>query len=86
LSPLFNLQGENHWSSRPSYQLQKKHTTTGHKKCNKPMRYAPFPFLALAIAFIAIGATGQRTFIYVGIVFLVLAIVMMRKRRNVTRR
>lgn len=46
------------------------------------MRYAPFPFLALAIAFIAIGATGQRTFIYVGIVFFVLAIVMMRKRRN----
>jgi hypothetical protein len=34
------------------------------------MRYAPFPFIALAIAFIAIGATGQRTFIYVGIVFL----------------
>jgi LPXTG-motif cell wall-anchored protein len=46
------------------------------------MRYAPFPFLALAIAFIAIGASGQRTFIYVGIVFLVLAIVMLRKRRS----
>ena len=46
------------------------------------MRYAPFPFLALAIAFIVLGATGQRTFIYLGIVFLVLAIVLMRKRRN----
>lgn len=43
------------------------------------MRYAPFPFFALGIAFIAIGATGQRTFIYVGIVFLVLALVLMRK-------
>ncbi|MBA2525701.1 MAG: LPXTG cell wall anchor domain-containing protein [Pyrinomonadaceae bacterium] len=38
--------------------------------------------MALAIAFIAIGATGQHTFIYVGIVFLALALVMMRKRRN----
>lgn len=46
------------------------------------MRYAPFPFFALAIAFIAIGATGQRTFIYVGIAFLVLALVMMRKLRK----
>ncbi|MCM3903634.1 MAG: hypothetical protein ND866_18180 [Pyrinomonadaceae bacterium] len=43
------------------------------------MRYAPFPFFALAIAFIAIGASGQRTFIYVGIVFLILALVLMRK-------
>ena len=44
------------------------------------MRYRfLLPFLALAIAFIAIGATGQRTFIYVGIVFLVLALVMMRQ-------
>ncbi len=46
------------------------------------MRYRFAPFLALAIAFIAIGSTGQRTFIYVGIVFLVLALVMMHKRRN----
>ena len=45
------------------------------------MRYAPYPFFALAITFIAIGATGQRTFIYVGIVFLVLALVLLRKRR-----
>lgn len=45
------------------------------------MRYSFAPFLVLAIAFIAIGAAGQRTFIYVGIVFLVLALVMMRKRR-----
>ena len=45
------------------------------------MRYSFAPFLALAIAFIAIGVTGQRTFIYIGIVFLVLALVMLRKRR-----
>ena len=46
------------------------------------MRYAPYPFITLAIAFIAIGATGQRTFIYVGIAFFVLALVMMAKRRK----
>ena len=46
------------------------------------MRYSFAPFLALAIAFIAIGVTGQRTFVYIGIVFLILALVMLRKRRN----
>lgn len=40
------------------------------------MRYSFAPFLALAIAFIAIGVTGQRTFIYIGIVFLILALAM----------
>ena len=45
------------------------------------MRYSFAPFLALAIAFIAIGVSGQRTFIYFGIVFLILALVMLRKRR-----
>jgi len=45
------------------------------------MRFSFAPFLALAIAFIAIGVTGQRTFIYIGIVFLILALVMFRKRR-----
>ena len=45
------------------------------------MRYSFAPFLALAIAFIAIGVTGQRTFIYIGIVFLILPLVMLRKRR-----
>jgi len=45
------------------------------------MRFSFAPFLALAIAFIAIGVTGQRTFIYIGIVFLILALVMLRKRR-----
>ena len=43
------------------------------------MRYRFAPFLALGIAFIVIGVTGQRTFIYVGLVFFVLALVMMRK-------
>ena len=45
-------------------------------------RYAPFPFVAVGIAFIAIGATGQRTLIYVGIAFLVVALVMMLKLRK----
>jgi hypothetical protein len=46
------------------------------------MRYAPFPILSLGIAFIAIGATGQHTFIYVGIVFFALALVMLAKMRK----
>ena len=45
-------------------------------------RYAPFPFLALGIAFIAIGASGQPTLFYVGIVFIVLALVMILKRKR----
>lgn len=39
-------------------------------------------FLALAIAFIAIGISGQRPFIYVGIVFLVIALLRWRRRRS----
>jgi LPXTG-motif cell wall-anchored protein len=45
-------------------------------------RYAPFPFLTVGIVFIAIDATGQHTLIYVGIVFLVLALVMFVKFRK----
>jgi hypothetical protein len=36
-------------------------------------------FFALAIAFIAIGLSGQRTFIYIGIVFLVVALLRLRR-------
>jgi hypothetical protein len=43
------------------------------------VRYRFAPFLALAIAFIAIGISGQRAFIGIGVAFLVLAVVMMRK-------
>jgi len=39
-------------------------------------------FLVLAIAFIAIGLSGQRTFIYVGIVFLVVALARLRRNRR----
>jgi hypothetical protein len=45
-------------------------------------RYAAFPFFTIGIAFIAIGVTGQQTFISVGIAFLVLAVVMMAKMRK----
>lgn len=39
-------------------------------------------FFAIAIAFIAIGIGGQRAFIYIGIVFLVIAVLRWRRRRN----
>ena len=58
--------------------------TKNPNEVKQPMlnRYAPFPFLTLGIVFIAIGAAGQRTLMYVGIVFLVLALVMMAKMRK----
>ncbi|HET6669393.1 MAG TPA: hypothetical protein VFH15_04085 [Pyrinomonadaceae bacterium] len=36
-------------------------------------------FLILAIAFIAIGLSGRRTFIFVGIAFLVVALLRWRR-------
>jgi len=41
---------------------------------------AGYPFIALGIAFVAIGFTGQRTFIAIGVVFLVLGILALRRR------
>ncbi len=38
------------------------------------MRTASMAFFAVAIAFIGIGISGQRTFLYVGIAFLVIAV------------
>ncbi len=43
------------------------------------MRTAYMAFFALAIAFIGIGISGQRTFLYVGIVFLVVAVLRLRR-------
>lgn len=39
-------------------------------------------FLVLAIAFIAIGISGQKTFIFVGMAFLVVAILRFLPRRR----
>ncbi|HZG54537.1 MAG TPA: hypothetical protein VEZ40_20715 [Pyrinomonadaceae bacterium] len=33
------------------------------------------PFIALGTAFLGIGMTGQRTFLYVGIAFLIIGLV-----------
>jgi hypothetical protein len=46
------------------------------------MRNLAVVFLVLAIAFIAIGLSGQRVFIYVGIAFLAVAILRWLPRRN----
>jgi hypothetical protein len=37
------------------------------------------PFIAIGTAFLGIGLSGQRAFIYVGIVFLILGIVLLRR-------
>jgi hypothetical protein len=46
------------------------------------MRTQAITFLAIAIAFFAIGLSGQRAFIYVGIAFLVIAFISLRRRRG----
>jgi hypothetical protein len=58
--------------------------TKNPNEVNKPRlnRYAPFPFLTLGLTFIAIGVSGQSTLMYVGIVFLILALVMFLKLRK----
>ena len=45
------------------------------------MRYAFAPFISLGIAFIALGISGQRTFIPIGVVFLIIGAVLLRKGR-----
>lgn len=40
------------------------------------------PFIALGTAFLGIGITGQRTFIYVGLVFLIIGVVLLRRTRR----
>jgi hypothetical protein len=43
------------------------------------MRVASLAFFAIAIAFFGIGISGQRTFLYTGIAFLCLAIVLLTR-------
>lgn len=45
------------------------------------MRNVAMVFLTLAIAFIAIGLSGRRTFIFVGVAFLVVALLRWRRGR-----
>ena len=39
------------------------------------------PFIALGTAFLGIGIAGQRTFLYVGIVCLIIGIILLRRTR-----
>jgi hypothetical protein len=43
------------------------------------MRVAALAFFAIATAFLGIGISGQRTFIYVGIAFLIIAIIQLKR-------
>jgi hypothetical protein len=40
------------------------------------------PFIALGTAFLGIGITGRRTFLYVGIVFLIIGVVLLKLTRR----
>jgi uncharacterized membrane protein YgaE (UPF0421/DUF939 family) len=46
------------------------------------MRTLPIVFLVLAIAFVVIGLSGQRAFLFVGGAFLVVALLRFMKRRD----
>jgi sugar phosphate permease len=37
------------------------------------------PFIALGTAFIAIGISGQRAFIFAGVVFLIIGLVLLKR-------
>lgn len=40
---------------------------------------AGYPFIAIGVAFVAIGFSGHRAFIAIGLVFLVLGILTLRR-------
>jgi hypothetical protein len=40
-----------------------------------------FPFLAIGVAFLVLGATGRRAFLAIGLAFLALAIVFIARQR-----
>lgn len=46
------------------------------------MRYSFAPFVTLGIVFIALGISGQQAFLYIGIVFLIIGAVLLRKLRR----
>ena len=46
------------------------------------MRNVGYVFLVLAIAFITLGISGNRTFIYVGIAFLFAGVLRLLARRQ----
>ncbi len=39
------------------------------------------PFIALGTAFLGIGIAGQRTFLYVGVVFMLIGMILLRRKR-----
>jgi hypothetical protein len=40
------------------------------------------PFIALGTTFLGVGVVTQRNFLYVGIVFLILGLVLLRRKRS----
>ena len=43
---------------------------------------AGFPFVALGVAFVALGVAGNRTFLYAGVVFVVVGFILLARARR----
>ena len=41
-----------------------------------------YPFLVIGIAFVSIGIIGQRTFLYAGVVFVLIGMALMVRNRR----
>jgi len=46
------------------------------------MRKIPYVFVALGVAFLAIGFSNRRAFIFIGIAFLMIALIALLRSRS----
>ena len=46
------------------------------------MSKSGLPFIAIGTAFLAIGISGRRAFLYIGIVFLIIGMIMLTRTRR----
>jgi hypothetical protein len=65
---------------RQANREELKYCRYEHDNCPMaPRRYVGAPFLAIGIAFLVIGITGNRAFIGIGVAFIVIALTRMRR-------
>lgn len=67
-------------ASQPSSKNQ-----SGERQIMTATKYIGAPFLVIGIAFITLGAIGQRVFLAIGLAFLVLGIILFARSRRADR-